>query len=115
MGSCRCRRLNEYINNVLYRSIEENIPTISETQAERLLNSCNNVRLVDVRSPQEYAEGHRRVAILIPSYEMENRAERILTNKNDIIILYCSSGARARRSGLILRRLGYNNVYVLCN
>lgn len=107
--------INEYINMVLYnkRTIQENIQTISISQAENYMRRYPNVRLVDVRSPQEYAEGHRIDAILIPSYEMEVKADRILRNKDEIIILYCATGARSKRSASILQNMGYRNVYVL--
>ena len=105
-------KYKEYIKRFLFR-IDENIKTINIEQAERLLGQYTNVQLVDVRSPQEYAEWHRKEAILIPNYEMQVKAERILKNKNDYIILYCETGTRSKKSAKTLQKMGYINVYIL--
>ena len=85
-------KIKEYVNMIICkRYVEESIKTINIYQAEILLKRDKTVKLVDVRSPQEYAEGHREKAILIPNYEMKEKAERILKNKNDYIIIYCAT------------------------
>lgn len=71
--------------------------------------------ILDVRSPQEYEEGHLNGAILIPEYELEDRAEKELINKENTIVVYCSSGIRSKRAQEILKQLGYINVYNLYN
>lgn len=71
------------------------------------------VTIVDVRSPQEYEELHLDGAICIPEYELKRNVENILKNKNEIIILYCSSGQRSKRAQKILNKMGYANVYNL--
>ena len=72
-----------------------------------------NINLIDVRSNQEYEEGHLSGAINIPVYNIENEIEKKVKNKNDIIILYCSSGNRSKEAKKILEKLGYENVYNL--
>ena len=69
--------------------------------------------IIDVRSPQEYNEGHINGAISIPEYEMKKRAEALLENKEENIVLYCSSGTRSKKAQKILQKLGYKNVYNL--
>ena len=69
--------------------------------------------VIDVRSPQEYNEGHINGAISIPEYEMKKRAEALLENKEENIVLYCSSGTRSKKAQKILQKLGYKNVYNL--
>ena len=66
---------------------------------------------VDVRSMQEYEEGHVVGAINIPSYEIKNKIRNIIRNKNEIIILYCSTGERSRKAYKILKNMGFFNVY----
>lgn len=68
---------------------------------------------VDVRSPQEYKEGHIDGAICIPEYEIKKKADNILNDKNKIIIVYCSTGHRSKRAQKDLINLGYKNVYNL--
>ncbi len=69
--------------------------------------------LVDVRSPQEYKEGHLDNAILIPEYELLSKHSKVFKSKDEVIILYCSNGARSKKAGKKLEKLGYTNVYNL--
>ena len=71
--------------------------------------------LIDVRSPQEYKEGHIDGAICMPEYELIKRSKKELKNKNQTIILYCSSGSRSRKAKKQLEKLGYTNVFNLYN
>ncbi len=71
--------------------------------------------LVDVRSPQEFQEGHLENAILLPEYEMKQNASQILSDKTKTIIVYCSTGHRGIKAQKILQALGYNQVYNLCH
>ncbi len=71
--------------------------------------------LIDVRSPQEYNEGHLLGAICIPEYEIANRYKIELKNKDENIVLYCSSGWRSKKAQNRLKKLGYTNVYNLYN
>lgn len=67
----------------------------------------------DIRSPQEYNEGHLSGAMLLPEYEIFRNATRVLPNKNQTIIVYCGTGERSYSSLRKLQRLGYTNVYNL--
>ena len=67
----------------------------------------------DIRSPQEYKEGHLPGAILLPEYEIYRSAVKILPNKNQAIIVYCGTGSRSYTSLRKLQKLGYSNVYNL--
>ena len=71
--------------------------------------------LLDVRSPQEYREGHLKGAISIPEYELANRCSKELKNKDQEIIVYCSSGSRSKKAQKQLQRKGYIKVYNLYN
>ena len=70
--------------------------------------------LIDVRSIQEYNEGHLEGAINIPVYDLENNIY-MLPNINEEIIVYCASGHRSRQAKKILENYGYTNVYNLKN
>lgn len=68
--------------------------------------------LIDVRSPQEYKEGHLDNAILIPEYDINKKIlDRF--NINDEIILYCSTGNRSRKAKKKMEKMGYVKVYNL--
>lgn len=61
--------------------------------------------LVDVRSPQEYKEGHLENAILIPEYELLSKHSRVFKNKDEIVILYCSNGIRSKKARKEIRKI----------
>lgn len=70
--------------------------------------------LVDVRSPQEFVEGHLENAISLPEYEINQKAKDILPNESQVIIVYCSTGHRSQKAQKELEKLGYQKVYNLC-
>lgn len=69
--------------------------------------------LLDVRSPQEYKEGHIKGATLIPQYELKFRRNELPKDKNKNIVVYCQSGGRSKKTCSYLKSIGYNNVYNL--
>ena len=85
--------------------------SIYENEFMGIVNNNPNVILLDVRSKQEYDEGHLKGAINIPVYELEYRAENELRDKNSVIIAYCSAGIRSRKAIGILKKLGYKSLY----
>ena len=87
---------------------------ISMEQLQKMVDKQNAI-LVDVRSPQEFEEGHLENAILLPEYEIKECVNQILPDKLKIIIVYCSTGHRGKKAQHILKMLGYKKVYNLCN
>ena len=63
---------------------------LSKDEMNEILQKNENAVLLDVRSPQEYAENHIEGAINIQSYELYYKAPRIITDKETIVIAYCS-------------------------
>lgn len=72
-----------------------------------------NAILIDVRSKQEYAENHFNGAINIPLDEINKKIKSKISDKEQIIILYCQHGSRSKKAQKILQKLGYKNVYNL--
>jgi len=69
--------------------------------------------IIDVRSSQEYNEGHLDGAINIPEYKISCNIYKILEDKEKEIILYCSTGIRSKDAYKKLIKLGYKKVYNL--
>ena len=69
--------------------------------------------LIDVRSKQEYNEGHLQGAINIPEYEITRRVQNEIPKKNQLIVIYCEYGTRSRNTYIRMRQMGYTNVYSL--
>ncbi len=86
---------------------------IDEKELDSILSK--GAILVDVRSPQEYEEGHMEGAILLPEYDIRKKAKTLLPNKNMNIIVYCSSGTRSKKAQEELQEMGYTKVYNLYN
>ena len=73
----------------------------------------NGAIIIDVRSAQEYNEGHLNYAKNIPDYKINNNIVNIIQNKNQEIVLYCESGTRSKKAYKKLTKYGYTNVYNL--
>lgn len=84
---------------------------INQQQLEKMIQK--GAILLDVRSPQEFAEGHLEKAVLLPEYEMKEQIQSILPDKSQTIIVYCSTGHRSQKAQQILQKLGYQQVYNL--
>jgi len=95
----------------MLRKIYRSKDSIYQNEIMSIIKNNNNVVLLDVRSKQEYDEGHLRGAINIPVYELEYRSQKELKDKQSIIIAYCSAGIRSRKAIGILKKLGYKNLY----
>ena len=83
---------------------------ITADEAKVLMDSEEGYIILDVRTDVEFAEGHIPGAILIPDYEIKERAEEILTDKDQLILVYCRSGRRSKNAASDLADLGYTNV-----
>ncbi|MHB8878600.1 MAG: rhodanese-like domain-containing protein [Myxococcaceae bacterium] len=69
-------------------------------------------KLVDVRSPAEYADGHIEGAVNIPVDELEARLAELGTKELPVVV-YCRSGRRADRAATLLRERGWRQVHNL--
>ena len=83
---------------------------ISGEQAKHLMDTETDFIIVDARTIEEFNDGHIEGAILIPEYEIGERAEKELPNKEQLILVYCRSGRRSKIAAQALADLGYTNV-----
>ena len=83
---------------------------ITPAEAKALMDSEEGYIILDVRTPEEFADGHIEGAILIPDYEIGEKAESILTDKDQLILVYCRSGRRSKNAANELATLGYTNI-----
>jgi rhodanese-related sulfurtransferase len=77
---------------------------IDGREAWRLVKE-RNALLVDVRTDEEFADGHAKGAVNIPLHELNARAKELPTDRP--IVLYCRSGARSASAGGMLARQGF--------
>lgn len=73
----------------------------------------NEYVVVDVRTEQEYSEGHIPGSINIPVDEIENRIHELESVKDEPLLLVCRSGSRSMFAVMILANKGFENLYNL--
>ena len=83
---------------------------ITPAEAKEIMDERDGYVILDVRTQEEYDEAHIDGAILIPDYEINAKAESILKDKNQLILVYCRSGRRSKLAAEALVKLGYTNV-----
>ena len=83
---------------------------ITAQEAKEIMDTQKGYIILDVRTQEEYDQGHIPGAILIPDTEIEERAEDVLTDKDQLILVYCRSGRRSKLASEILVELGYTNI-----
>ena len=83
---------------------------ITAEQAKAIMDTEKDYVIIDARTEEEFAEGHIENAVLIPEYEIKDRAEKELPDKERLILVYCRSGRRSKIASEELVKLGYINV-----
>ena len=83
---------------------------ITAEQAKTIMDTEKDYVIIDARTEEEFAEGHIENAMLIPEYEISERAEKELPDKEQLILVYCRSGRRSKIASEELVKLGYTNV-----
>lgn len=89
-----------------------NSSQLSQDQAYNQLKNDPSIRLIDVRTVEEYNDdGHIEASINIPLHTLPNQVAKALPDKDAKIFVICYSGARASDAVNYLKRLGYTNVF----
>ena len=83
---------------------------ITVEEAKQIMDSEEDCIILDVRTQEEYDQGHIPGAILIPDTEIEAQAQEALPDKDQMILVYCRSGRRSKLAAEILVELGYTNI-----
>ena len=91
------------------RSMEDYEINIDELKSKQR----NGAVIIDVRSSQEFKEGHINGAINIPYYEISKNVTNLLKDKNQEIVLYCEAGVRSKQAYKKLKRFKYIKVFSL--
>ena len=83
---------------------------ITAEEAKQIMDSEEGYIILDVRTQEEYDQGHIPGAIVISHEEIEEKAEEVLTDKEQLILVYCRSGRRSKIAAEALVELGYTNI-----
>ena len=92
------------------KSRETSYRTVSQKTAVQMMKDEKNYIIIDVRTIEEYSEGHIPNAVSLPVQNIGNGENFQLPDKNHLILLYCRSGSRSRQAAQKLVEKGYANV-----
>ena len=84
---------------------------ISQDEAMKMMQEQTDCLIVDVRRPDEFAEGHIAGAVNVPNETIEDEAPEALPDKEQTLLVYCRSGNRSKEASQKLADMGYTNVY----
>ena len=83
---------------------------ITADEAQVLMQKERDYLVLDVRSPEEYAEGHIPHAINIPMEQFGEDPPKELPDRNQTIFVYCVKGIRSMNVANRLAHMGYKNI-----
>ena len=83
---------------------------ITAEEAKQIMDTEEGYIILDVRTQEEYDQGHIPGAIVISHEEIAKKAEEVLTDKEQLILVYCRSGRRSKIAAEALVELGYTNI-----
>jgi rhodanese-related sulfurtransferase len=97
-------------------SVNEQKPTIAkdiDVKEFALKAKSGEYFLLDVRTPEEYAEAHLSGATLMNIYDVEFENQLSTLDKNVPVLVYCRSGGRSGKAMQMMREKGFSEVYNL--
>ena len=83
---------------------------ISMDEAITMMEEEYSYIILDVRTPEEFADKHIPGAINIPNETISTEEIPELPNKDQLILVYCRSGNRSKQASEKLVALGYTNI-----
>ena len=83
---------------------------ITAEEAKAIMDTEQGYVILDTRTREEYDQGHIPGAIVISHEEIADKAENVLTDKDQLILVYCRSGRRSKIAAEALVELGYTNI-----
>lgn len=85
--------------------------SVSMEEGLSIMSQERDFVLLDVRTPEEYAEGHIPKAVQLTNETFtEEDAAKLIPTKNQKIFVYCRSGRRSKNSSQKLINFGYTNI-----
>ena len=94
----------------LLAATKAQITEIDTEEADRLRREGGNVVILDVREPDENAQGSIPGAVFIPRGQLESNIENKVSDKGAKVLIHCASGVRSAFAAKTLAELGYTDV-----
>ena len=83
---------------------------VASDEAQRMMAENTNYIILDVRTAGEYAGGHIPHAINVPNESITTVPPKELPDKDQMIFVYCRSGARSQQAAQKLANMGYTHI-----
>lgn len=83
---------------------------ITAEEAKEIMDTQEGYVILDVREQDEFDEKHIPGAVLLPLGDVAEKAPAVLTDKDQLILVYCRSGRRSKLAAEELVKLGYTNI-----
>ncbi len=93
-------------------AVQDSIQVLSIPQFEKMAAKKKS-KIIDVRTPEEVAEGHLADATTINFLSPDFASQVIGLNKKRTYLLYCRSGSRTRKAADAMQKMGFKHVYML--
>jgi rhodanese-related sulfurtransferase len=93
--------------------VNPKINNVSGDEAYKLINENNNVIILDVRTKEEYENGHIHGAKLMPVGDLSSRINELEKFKDKPILVYCASGGRSPQAVNYLIEGEFSQIYHL--
>ncbi len=90
--------------------------SVPADEADLLIKSDKEkggLKIIDVRTPDEYSEGHIENSVNINYNNPDFKAKISELNRNDTYLIYCRSGRRSGEALETFKELGFKKVYNL--
>ena len=92
------------------QSTEAVYMNITAQEAKQIMDTQTGYVILDTREQYEFDEGHIPGAVLLPYDQVNEKAESMLPDKDQLILVYCRSGRRSKIAAEALVELGYTNI-----
>lgn len=93
-------------------TVESTYQQITQEEAKDMMDSRDNIIILDVREQSEFDAGHIPGAVLLPVGSItKSSAAAVVADLDSVVLVYCRSGNRSKTASKALAGLGYTNIY----
>ncbi len=104
VGGCSAEKTQLPQKQSIYKNI-------TAEEAKDIMDTESGYVILDVRTQEEFTQGHIPEAVNLDYQEIALKAEELLPDKNQKILIYCRSGRRSKIAAQELLDMGYTNLY----
>lgn len=104
-----------FLTFILYPKLSlawnKNVNNVTAEEAHELMKNTKNLMIIDVRTKEEYKEGHIPGSRSIPVGQLSSRINELNKYKDGPLLLHCASGGRSPAAVRILLKHNFSNIY----